>query len=447
MDREQINKALDYARRNPDSAFANELRRRIETGQVDLAEYGFKMKQPEAKAEPKKGIIRNFEDKFMKPASNFLFGSFGKVAGSLAVDNVASGAGVLGEATGNEKLKEFSQKHQGAMEDVTATDAVFAVIEAYPGGGFITKALKGLPGGAAIAKTLSAMPEKMKAKAIEQYAVALGATKEHLKKQTAKVVPELLDRGVHGSLDKIKNIASDMGEVAGKAVGEASEKLSDKAAQSTKPFIESLAKMRSRYVDGDKIINQEAVKAIDDAVKIVGQYGSEISEKSLQKIKGVLDEAVSIANKSFTKTEGISAAAKAKEKLSNTIRDFLSKTNPELASANKEFTLWKRVGDIVEATLNRKSTQTGGLSKLIVPSIGAGSGFASGDSFSDRLQKAIIGTVGARYALKATQTTEYKTWMAVNKHKIAEYLSKGDEKGLSVFISKFIAGIKNKLDD
>jgi polyhydroxyalkanoate synthesis regulator phasin len=445
MDREEINKALDYARKNPDSAFANELRRRIETGQIDLAEYGFKIKQPEA--EPKKGIIRNFEDKFMKPASNFLFGSFGKVAGSLAVENVSSGAGVLGEATGNEKLKEFSQTHKGAMEDVTATDAVFAVIEVFPGGGFVTKALKGLPGGAAIAKTLAAMPEKMKAKAVEQYAVALGATKEHLKKQTAKVVPELLDRGVHGSLDKIKNIASDMGEAAGKAVGEASKKLSDKATESTKPFIESLAKMRDKYVDGNKIINSEAVKAIDDAVEIIGQYGSEISQKSLQKIKGVLDEAVSIANKSFTKTDGLSAGAKAKEKLSNTIREFLSKSNPELASANKEFTLWKRVEDIVEATLSRKSTQTGGLSKLIVPTIGGGAGFASGDSFTDRLQKAVVGAVGVKAALKVTQSAQYKTWIAVNKNKIAEYMARGDERGLLVFLSKFIAGIKNNLDD
>jgi hypothetical protein len=197
--------------------------------------------------------------------------------------------------------------------------------------------------------------------------------------------------------------------------------------------------LRNEFIVNGKILDEGAVKAIDNVVGVITQYGKSIPDAQLIKIRRVLDKSVDIANKNFTKDEGLTLATQAKEGIANTIRNTLNTAHPNLGVANKEFSLWSDVEKIVEATLARRSTQSNGITRFIAPLIGGGAGFASGGT-----TKAVVGYFATDAAIRLFQSPAYKTISAVNKNKLAEYLASGKIKEALVLTSKLISGIRNE---
>ena len=417
--------------------------------------------------EPKKtlGKIAEFGEKTFGRASG-LFKTFGKTAGTLV--------GSFGEQT--EKFtrpKELEQKIDPALaqklkeqglsdeairqkllvkperafkpEEITKADIAFTALEIYPGGGFVSQLLKKIKGGEILAtgfnNLLNKIPANLRESAVKQYSEALGATTLKLKSKTAKVVPELLERKEKIiSLGKISQKAKDIMGTVGESIKAIERKLPQEKMTAVKPLISGLKKMINRHIVDGKIVNSNAVSATIDTMKIITQFGDKISTRSLIKVRRLLDDSIALANKDFTKSEGLTMTMKAKEKLANTIRKELAKDLPDLAKVNREFSLWSNVSKVVDATIARRATQTGGLTRQIATIAGAVAGIPGG------VGKVILGGLAGRGVVKLLQSSAYKTISAINKKRLADLIASGDIKKASFFASKLLAGLKNIID-
>lgn len=390
-------------------------------------------------------LANNPITKGFEKTAEFLFGSTAKTVGGMITGGIGDAMWLKGYADRDKKTMEQGQKLQAIRDkNLTKTNIAFTALELYPGGGQVTKALKKLPGGEAVANFIAkSMPESLRAGAVKGMSEALGATTKELKAKTAKVAPELLKRKtVIASLPKFADEAAALKNQAGQAVKKAENMLPVFKKQAVKPLVEKVSKMRSRFIVNGKIIDENAVRAIDNVIDSVIQFGDEIPETQLVKIKRILDKSVSIANKNFTKDEGLSLATEAKEGIANAIRNVLNSSNPKLAAANKEFSLWADVVKITEETLKRRSTQTGGLTRFIGPLIGGGAGLASGNAIN-----AAAGYFATSGAIKLLQSPLWKTVSAKTKNDLAEYLAKGRLKEALMLTAKLLAGIKNEVTE
>lgn len=361
-------------------------------------------------------------------ASDFMFGSTSKTAGTMIASTILEAQGKTKAA---QKLRE---------QNFTPTNAAFTALEIYPGGGFVSKYLKKIPGGQVIAEAFNKLPEKMKASAIKQYSEGLGATTNVLKSKTAKVVHQLLEQKVTGSLNKINKLANQKLLTSSEAIKKAENIIPVFKKQAVEPIIERASKLRNAYIVNGKILDDGAVKSIDNVVSSITQFGKEIPETQLVKIKRILDKSVALANKNFTKEEGLTLAAEAKQGIVNTIRNVLNSSNPKLGEANKVFTLWKNVDDITSATIKRRSTQNNGITRFLGPLLGAGGvGAASGS-----VVKSAIAYFATDGAIRLFNSPAYKTISAVQKNQLAKYLESGKLKEAIFLTSKLLAGIKNE---
>jgi len=390
-------------------------------------------------------------DVVMKPASDFLFGSTGKAVGSVITSGIAGAA----ELAGKKEFGKALQEQVGGFgaekpSEVTPTNIAFTALELYPGGGFLTSALKKIPGGAMMAtkieEAVKILGKNQQEKAIKLYTEALAPTTKQTKRQAAKIVPELLKRGekagIVGGLETIKQKAAAGMEVAGQSIDELLKVIGDKAKE-VKPILERLELAKTRFVVEGVVIEPKAVAAIDDVMKTILEFGKEASIKSLRKVRQIWD--ASIAEKGgFEKfqDELTSFAIKAKKEGSNAIRTLLAKESPELATLNKEFTFWRNVDDVITATLERTSGQSGRLKERIGSAIGAGIGSTTGG-----LTGALAGTEFGRRIVGALNSAAWKTRSALWRKKFADTLLKGDKEGLNLLLKELGVGIKNLTDD
>ncbi len=436
------------------------------TTPVDLdsawAEYDAKKSgvAPQAStAVPQKGKLQEFADTVSKPfetGANLLFGSTGQTVGKLITKGANSAANLMG--------KEHPFK---STPDSTPLDIAFTGIELYPGGGFVTDALKGLPGGKAVAEIFSHIPENLKAKAVKQYAEALGATKEGMKKLTKRVVegtPAIIEKGVAGaekvvkeavpglldrkeiipSLTKIQEKSAGLMSEAGQGIKNVEEAIPKAMKSATAPILEKLSTMKNKYIVEGKVVDRAAHKALSGVEDTIRQFGDQINTKSLIKVRRILDESVD-AGGGFLKDKITKLSDKAEKGAADAIRNILAEDVPDLSKLNAEFNLWSNVNKIATETLKRKSTQTGGLFRAMTTLGGAITGFTQGQGIVDKLEKGALGAAAGQYLLKGLQSPLYKTLSAVVKNEIAEAIIKGSVKKAETIFLKAIGGVKNLL--
>ncbi len=373
-------------------------------------------------------------------ASNLLFGSTGKAVGGL----ITSGIGETMKFSSNPETQAKGEKlAKVGAEQVTPSNIAFTALELYPGGGYVSKALKKIPGAEKVAEVLAKVPENLRAKAVKQYAEALGATKEEFKALTKKVVPELLDRGVKTkSLEKLSEVASTKSSVAGQAIDEFVQNIPETTRMKVSPVIEAIEKTKKDFIVDGVNIEPQAVKSASDLQKIIGQFGEDISPASLRKVRQVWDKTVAKAGGFVGKTLKEGGEVDLKKVATNAIREELGKEFPDLKKLNAEFALWENVRKITEATLKRKSTQGKGLSQVISSTVGGASGFASGDSVGERFKNAAIGAVLGKY-VGAFNSPRYKMLSATTKNKLAKIIASGDAKKIAYAMSKIASALKN----
>lgn len=373
-------------------------------------------------------------------AADFLFGTAGAAVGGVIGAGVEATKELVTGKSSERRITTAFEERLGVSEDQptptagkTFATAGLAALELYPGGGFVKAGLKKIGGFVMpemVAKVVSNIPKTLQSAAVKQYSEALGATKEFLKGQTARVVPELLEKKVtaltqSGLLSK----AVAQRDVAWGELEKVLEKIPNGTQIKTSAILDTLEDFKSGViVKGTNIVAEPAViKRVDEIKAIVEQLGDNVSFESIRSLRQIWDKAVA-ESKGFVLTPKEGSKLAVKKAATNSIRSELSKEFPELAKVNAEYSLWRGVEDILTETVKRKSTQSGRLGQNIATGFGASVGAATGG-----LQNAFFVGAVARQVAKLFNSTGWKTVSAVQKKKLADAITGGNsEQAISI---------------
>lgn len=306
-----------------------------------------------------------------------------------------------------------------------------------------------LPGGGAANRIAS----KLEASAEQNVARALGPTKEWAKAEAAKLAPQMLERGVGGSRPQLLARASAETERLGKAIGAEVEaaaqagqtvsgaKFADAIAQARDTLMMTKGNasgaeskldgmMRGLGPDRAPIPGTESVvKRLDKLDDFVRGLGPDIPIDKAQKLKMTWDRIVSKAGLYSQKTGASAtdaAAAWATREGAGAMRTLIAKGNPTIDNLNREYAFWRGLRDVLKETEKRTQAQSSGLTASIFGAVGAGAGFASGDSFTDRLEKGALAGMAGRNALKLLQSPAWQTQVSAPlKMRLADALTSG----------------------
>lgn len=276
--------------------------------------------------------------------------------------------------------------------------------------------------------------------AIGQYTRALNPTKEANKVIADRIAPEMIDRGVTGSLSGIAQRGAAEANAVKPELDAAFASLQSSHPQiqgSGWKILSDLQNLKSKYIVDGKVANPTAVNAINGIQDIVQQYGSDISPNSLRKLKGIFDDPVA-AQGGFAGADLTSKyALKANKAAANSIRDILHGTDPDVAALDKEMSFWLNVKKVAGASAARKTGQAGGLVKVFGPlATGAagGTGFAVGGATGGI--EAALGAATAAALTQAVRSPAWRTTSAVIKNSIADALASGQAGAVSALLAR-----------
>ncbi len=380
-------------------------------------------------------------------AGQFMFGSTGKTVGGLITGGIGAGMRLSEKPEVRARGEELGRR---ADEVIKPVNIGFTALELYPGGGFLTQALKKFKGGEKIAtgmsKVMEFIPKNLREQAIKQYSQALGATKIEFKRQAEKIIPEMLERKLTAfTRSGLKEKAKKMLTQVGAKFDDALKTVPKDKTINTKPIIETLENAKSEYTiieKGKKVIAEtEPYKRLSELQNIISELGDKVSFNSMRRLRQVWDNVIS-KSKGFTKfSEEATTAINAKKQAANAIREELAKASPILDKVNAEYTFWKRLDGVLKETLERTSSQQLALSQRIAQSVGMGAGFVKGG-----IMTGVLGATIMKNLVKLTTSTGWRTISGKTKNQIADYIVTGNKELLSQLLIRTIAGIKNIAD-
>jgi len=342
-------------------------------------------------------------------ASAAAFGAGSAMEENAGIGGIATGAGI-GAVTGK-------------VAEVAAPIIGKAITSA---GGFMKEA------GAGSAALRSA--------AERQYAKVLAPTTKEMKQTTAKIVPEIANRGIKAfSLKGLLSKAEEGLSGASQQLEAAWSALPEEHQTSVKPILESIAgamdKLTIKGADGKFIVPEgNAVRygklgqLRDELMSIVGDENA--PTRLLREYRQTLDEMINKAGKGFGLGLKDSDILSARKTVANSIRNELAKANPDIAAINNEFTFWKRMHGVLSATIERKTGQAAPLGQKMAQAAGTAAGFAHGGPLG-----AVEGGIIMKNLVKLTESTGWNTLSASVKSRIADALASGEGNMISEALS------------
>jgi hypothetical protein len=289
----------------------------------------------------------------------------------------------------------------------------------------------GMIGGAAgpvIGAGLRSLGKGMSEGAQHLYMQALNPTKQITKGEALKVTPELMDRGfwastfpkyVEQSRDKLAGAASSL-DAAWKSIPAGTR-------IDTTPVLDSLrADIRKLAVGGQAPTPQAqaARRQILDQFSRIARYGKSVSAEDARAIRQLLDRAPAKKGAFVVQDAATTALEEAQERAGNALRNEINKI-PQVAKENAEYSFWKKVNHIAEATDFRKIGQKGLLPMLVGPGVVAGEIAAGKKDIGDvpgMLKDALL--VNGAFKLATATGTKQLSSFALNA--LAEQLGKRD---------------------
>lgn len=298
----------------------------------------------------------------------------------------------------------------GGDPAAAATSAGLSAV--VPAAGAVTRASRGLRAGA----------EKSMAQ-------ALGATKESMKVDAARLAPEMLRRGVRGSRGAMLARAGDMADRAGKGIDEAVKAAAARGVTvDGRAAIDGIARTREGFIVNGAPIEgtQRIVKRLDKLEAFVSQLGPDIPVDQAQRIKQTWDRIVSKAGLYSNKASASatdSADAWAIREGAGAFRRLLAEATPDLDRLNKDFRFWGGLRDVLDETVKRTQSQGGGLVSNMGGIGGASAMAAGGGDFSDI---AMAGFAGQK-VIRVMQSPWWRTSVSAPlKNLLADALASGN---------------------
>lgn len=262
--------------------------------------------------------------------------------------------------------------------------------------------------------------------AVTQYQRALGATKEGTKAAAARIAPELVERGVTGSIPALAERGAAESNVVGGQIRAAYDAATSRGVTvSTAPAMQGLARLKSRYVTtgsgGAQVAtNPEAVARIEKIEDILSQIGPQATPSQLWQVRQSLDEIVGSA---FDVPQAKSTAKEIAKVARQGLQSELDKADPAIRSLNREYGLWRDLENVASATERRRTSQELPLASMLFGVAGAGAQFAHGGDPMDALKAGVLSGLVAR----GMKSPGFRTRAAVATDRLAGAATAGSD--------------------
>lgn len=273
------------------------------------------------------------------------------------------------------------------------------------------------------------------------YSRALGATTKPLKQLAEqKVVPELLERRVTAATRKgFERKARAGTAVAADALEEALDRVPPGTKVKTARIAQDMeALAQERLVEGR---GGQPIATDPTAVKNLRDLGGQAAGldpafENVRRYRQQLDKDVTAGNKAHGRTLTEGTVIDAKREASNSTRAALARAAPDVAKANKEFTFWKSLEDILAETNLRTSSQAAPLGESLMEAGAVAGALGSGGSVG---KAAAAGAVG-KAIKKAWNSTGRRTLTAAQEAKLADLISSGQMEEAAGLVRTFGMG-------
>jgi len=276
-------------------------------------------------------------------------------------------------------------------------------------GSYVGSELAGA-GAKTAAKPLASLLEKS---ASAQYLKALAPTTKTNKFTAQKIAPEMMQRGVSGSLESIKARAGAALEDVGPQIDEAIQNIPQAKKLAIQPVIDALEQYKQEGVVNGVKVDPNLVNKATQLQRIVKQLGPDVSYESLNRVRQIWDKSVARAGGYQGKSLAEGSMVDAMREGANAIRSELAKDQPDIAKLNSEYSFWSKVNQVVGDTITRRSGQEG----AVMPKLAGIGGAATGHT--------PMGV--AMYALgRIIQSPRWRTFSAIKKTQIANAIAAGD---------------------
>lgn len=235
---------------------------------------------------------------------------------------------------------------------------------------------------------LESLAPKLMKSAEQDVGKILQPTTKNLKSLTQKITPEFVQKApVFSSLGGLLSKAESKLNEFGQMIGEKLDALPPETKDKLQPILKRITQAQNNLsIKGTDIIpgvneaQHQALSNFKNELVNIARSTQDIPTNSLKSYLSELDKSLAKAGKGFGYSPADTAKLTAQKTLANAIRDEMAKARPDLAQINKEYTFWKRVQTIGQATLERKTGQVGGLRGPISGAGGAAAGAAAGAS-------------------------------------------------------------------
>lgn len=271
-----------------------------------------------------------------------------------------------------------------------------------------------------------------------QYARALSPGTLQNKAITREITPELIRRGEFGSIESLeKKAGQEISRLSPELEAQYSHPVQGLPGEITTrenmvtnagtKVLQDLDKLKQSYMPGGKVAEPTAVKAIGDVQNIIRQYGADISDTNLRRLRQIFEKGPAEKGVYTGLDPAIGYAVEAKQQAADSIREILN-SHPDIGRLNKEISFWLDVQRVTGATNLRRVGQAGGLVKVLSPlagAIGAGAGLPFGHATEAGLGAAVA-TQLAVFATQAIRSPFWRTASAVLKDRFAQAIASGE---------------------
>ena len=328
---------------------------------------------------------------------------------------------------------------EALQEDKSLADTGKQILKSGLTGGLIS----GVIGGFSSKKDFLApeISEAAKQRAIELYKKGLQATKEKFKEKSEKIIPELLEGNVWGTMKSIVKKADDGIELAKDEYSKLGElqgiietdslikKIDDSIEKMLRPDGTPISTKTSSYKQ--LLSLKDDILAMKDKAWIVGKdvTTNTTRQQKLRELAQVYGSELYDTRKAM-KTINDSKTLSQIKKVDSAIREVLNKNNPEYAEINKIYHLNTELKDILIETAKRKEGhKVLGLINSVLGAGGLGVGVATGNPLNGVLTAGV--SIGLAEILNSTW---WNTLRAVRKNKLADKIMTKSKKEINEIV-------------
>lgn len=290
-------------------------------------------------------------------------------------------------------------------------------------GGLFGQYLLGKAGDIAAPKVSDALRDM----AQKQYLQALAPTTAEMKQRAMRVIPEMISRGVTGSLESLRDKADAMTDAVGQQ-RQAAVAAASQTQTNVRPVIDSINQSLrdNRIVIDDpqtgqpKVMNQTVMDAANQMKQNITQFGGNLSLDTLDKVKQYYQSVVNEAG-GYSGQPDLGLSKRIMRDATSAIADELHQADPDIAKIDAEYTVWANLRDVANSTILRKAGQGLGARDVVTALSGGGLGYLAHGIGGGTLGAAVLGSLAL-----AMKSPAWKTVSAVTKDRLAGLLAHGD---------------------